>query len=160
MSVQLDNAYLNTEHDRREIDCIQDHQNEVKKQIIMLTRLTKLLIEEKLDPEVYIKTTQEYIDKLQNNIEMRTLYLNKIQIESRVNEEDLKTVLENKELIQVRKKIGDVCEDEYEIKLKALNWDINNLKEKQDHQKKEPEDVTGFIQSDTARRTRNDYQSI
>ena len=48
----------------------------------------------------------------------------------------METVLENKELLEVRKKVGDASEKEYKIKLAAINWDINNINEKQDHQKK------------------------
>ena len=46
------------------------------------------------------------------------------------------TVLQKKELLEIRKKIGDINKEEYEIKTTAVNWDIKNIKEKQDYQKK------------------------
>jgi hypothetical protein len=136
MSVQLDNVYPNIESDRGEIDCIQGCQEDIKRLVLLLTRLTKLLLEENIDPKGYIQISQKYNHKLENNLEMRELYLKRIQKESQVNDEEMETVLQNKELLEVRKKIGDISEEEYEIKLAAIHWDINNINEKQDHQKK------------------------
>lgn len=136
MSVQLDNVYYYMESDRGEIGCIQGCLEDIKRIVVILTRLTKLLLEEKIDPKGYIKISGKYSHKLEYNLEMRELYLKRIQKESQVNDMEMETVLENKELLEVRKKVGDAGEKEYKIKLAAINWDINNINEKQDHQKK------------------------
>jgi hypothetical protein len=67
---------------------------------------------------------------------MRELYLKRIQKESQYNEVEMEAVLKSKEILQVKRKVGDVGEEEYRIKLAAIDWDINNITEKQNHQKK------------------------
>jgi hypothetical protein len=136
MSVQLENVYHDIEIYREEIDCIQGCLEDIKRIIIILTKLTQLLTEEKIVPKGYIKISQKYSQNLEFNLKLRNLYIKRIKKESQINDEEMETVLKKKELLVVRKKVGDAGEEEYEIKIAAIDWDINNINEKKEHQKK------------------------
>ena len=136
MSVQLEvlHAYAQQGAGGLEESILQNN-IEIKKLATMLTRLTNLLLEGKMAPEEYVTIALKYDNELQSSIELRNLYSKRIQDESQFNLKELERVLENKELVAVRKKIGDMYEEEYKIKMAAVTWDINKINKKTDHLK-------------------------
>ena len=137
MSVQLEVIHTNppqSEGDLRE--SILTNNNEIKKLATMIVKLIKLLLEEKMSLEEFNKISPKYDNKLSSSLELRELYNKRIQEESMINIKELETVLENKELISVRKQIGDMQDEEYNLKLAAVNWDINKINKKTDYLKK------------------------
>ena len=137
MSVQLEVIHSNppqSEGDLRE--SILNNNNEIKKLATMIVKLIKLLLEEKISLEEFNKISPKYDNKLSSSLELRELYNKRIQEDSMNNIKELETVLENKELISVRKQIGDMQDEEYNLKLAAVNWDINKINKKTDYLKK------------------------
>lgn len=137
MSVQLEVIHSNppqSEGDLRE--SILNNNNEIKKLATMIVKLIKLLLEEKISLEEFNKILPKYDNKLSSSLELRELYNKRIQEDSMNNIKELETVLENKELISVRKQIGDMQDEEYNLKLAAVNWDINKINKKTDYLKK------------------------
>jgi hypothetical protein len=118
------------------LDSIVNNNDEIKRLATMLMRLTKLLLKKKMSPEEFSKIVEKYDNKLQSAIELRELYGKMIQEESLVNAKELESILDDKELITVRKKIGDMGDEEFRIKLAAVNWDINKINQKTDHLEK------------------------
>lgn len=128
MSVQLEDLYgVTLQRNDGDLECIIKNNNDIKKLAIMQIRLTKLLLEDKLSIEGYSMIEKKYSSELKNSIELRELYLKRVQEESKVNAKELESVLEYKELVSVRKKLGDMGDEEYKLKTAVYNWDINNL---------------------------------
>jgi len=137
MSVQLEvipTTPPKSEEDLRESILINN--NEIKKLATIIVKLTKLLLEEKMSLEEFNKISPKYDNKLQSSLELRGLYNKKIQEESMINIKELENVLEKKELISVRKQIGDIQDEEYDLKMAAVNWDINKINKKIEYLKK------------------------
>jgi hypothetical protein len=80
-----------------------------------------------MPPMGYIKLAKKYSSELQTSMEIRDLYLKKIKDESLMNGEELESVLLQRELLSIRYKIGEICEEAYKLKLAAHDWDIDNL---------------------------------
>lgn len=137
MSVQLEvipTTPPKSEEDLRESILINN--NEIKKLATIIVKLTKLLLEEKMSLEEFNKISPKYDNKLQSSLELRGLYNKKIQEESMINIKELENILEKKELISVRKQIGDMQDEEYDLKMAAVNWDINKINKKIEYLKK------------------------
>ena len=137
MSVQLEvipTTPPKSEEDLRE--SIQTNNNEIKKLATIIVKLTKLLLEEKMPQEEFNKILPKYDNKLQSSLELRGLYNKKIQEESMINIKELENVLEKKEIISVKKQIGDMQDEEYNLKIAAVNWDINKINKKIEYLKK------------------------
>ena len=135
MSVQLEVLHAYAQQGGGLEESILQNNNEIKRLATMLTRLTDLLLEGKMAPEEYATIALKYDNKLRSSIELRELYSKRIQEESMINIKELDSVLQDKELLSVRKKIGDMCDQEYRIKVAAVNWDINKINKKTDHLK-------------------------
>lgn len=137
MSVQLEDVYSVTLHrNEGDLDFFTKNNNDIKKLAIMQVRLTNLLLEDKLSVDGFRMIEKKYGSELKNSIELRDLYLKRIQEESKVNEKELESVLEYKELVSVRKKLGDMGDEEYKLKTAVYNWDINNLNRRKTELKK------------------------
>ena len=113
---------------------IQIYPNRIEKNAILLTRLTKLLIEKELDYVNCKQVVGKYVEKIQYTIAIIVSYIKMLEKETRTNEEELKQAMEKKELIETRNKIGDISGEEYRLKLAVINWDINDLIKKQTHE--------------------------
>jgi hypothetical protein len=110
-----------------ESTCIAGNIQNIKKLVTMQLKLIKLLLEDKMPPMGYIKLAKKYSSELQTSMEIRGLYLKKIKDESLMNGEELESVLLQRELLSIRNKIGEICEEAYKLKLAAHDWDIENL---------------------------------
>lgn len=137
MSVQLEVLQIGPAKSEGDLmDSIIYNTSENKKLTAIIVKLTQLLLEEKVSYDEFVNISLKYGNKLSSSLELRELYNKRIQEDATVNLRELETVLENKELLIVRKKIGDMQEDEYEIKLAALNWDINKMHSSAEYLKK------------------------
>ena len=137
MSVQLEVLQIGPAKSEGDLmDSIIYNTNEIQKLTAIMVKLTQLLLEEKVSYDEFVNISLKYDNKLSSSLELRELYNKRIQEDATVNLRELETVLENKELLIVRKNIGDMQEDEYEIKLAALNWDINKMHNSAEYLKK------------------------
>ena len=154
-------------------DCIAGNNKEIINKTTILIRLIKILRADRITPTCYIKIAQKTGKKLQYYLELWNLYNRNVKEETLNYNEELESVLEDKELLIVRKKIDDICEKEYGLKLSVVNWDVENLNIKILHLEKimsdlnslcdliEPEDddeIRRFVQNDfITRSTHNNY---
>ncbi len=143
MSVELANDHTSNQPIESDYTCITGYNEEIKRSTILLNNLSKLLQEEKLTPEAFLRVVGKYRGKLEFNLKLREVYQSKILAESDVIEENLASAVEEKELLLAKKKINDISEEEYSIKFKAIDWDLNSLNNK----KKELSEGLNLIQN-------------
>lgn len=106
----------------------------LEKNAILLARITGLLVDEKLDYESYKQISRTYSERLQDNLEIIGPYMRMLEKIARSNEEELKQAMEKKELLEIRKSVGDMSEEEYRLKSAVVEWEIKDLTKKQTHQ--------------------------
>ncbi len=112
----------------------QFYTGDVEKNALLLTRLTRLFVDEELDYDNYKQICWKYSDRLQVSLEIMVPYIKMMEKEARYNKEELRHAHEKRELLETRKKVGDISEEEYRLKSAVVEWDINNLTEKQMNQ--------------------------
>ncbi len=111
-------------------DCIAGNNKEIMNNATILIRLIKIIRVDRTPPMYYNKIAQKIGKKLQNYLELWNLYDRNMKEEMLTFNEELESVLKDREMLIVRKKIGDICEKEYRLKLSAANWETENLKMK------------------------------
>jgi hypothetical protein len=118
------------------LENINRNTNDIKRLTTMIVKLIQLLIDEKIPQEEFINMSLKYDNRLSSALELREIYNRRVQEDTLVNLKELETVLENKELICVRRKIDDMEEEEYEIKLAAVDWDIDRINKRAEYLQK------------------------
>ena len=111
-------------------DCIAGNNKEIMNNATILIRLIKIIRADRTPPMYYNKIVQKTGKKLQNYLELWNLYNRNMKEEMLTYNEELESVLKDREILIVRKKIGDICEKEYRLKISAANWETENLKMK------------------------------
>ena len=142
-------------------DCITGINKEIMKKTAILIRLIKILRADRTLPVCYIELAQKTGKKLQNYLELWNLYNRNMKEETLTYNDELESVLKDRELLIVRKKIDDICEKEYELKLSVANWDAENLKMKKLHLEKIMSDLNslcGLIEHEDADEIRRHVQ--
>ena len=64
---------------------------------------------------------------MENNLELWNVYNRKLNWETMNYDEELESVLNDREILMVRRKIGDIGDEEFNLKINAVNWDIEAL---------------------------------
>ena len=148
-------------------DCIAGTNKEIINKTTILIKLIKILRSDRITPTCYIKIAQKTGKKLQYYLELWNLYNKNVKEETLNYNEELESVLEDKELLMVRKKIDDICEKEYGLKFSVANWDVENLNIKILHLEKNRSDLNSLCDlmelenADEIRRlVQNDYKTI
>ena len=111
-------------------DSIARNNEEISKQATSLIRLIKKIQTDRTPLIGIDKITQRIVKKMQSNLELWDIYHRNNKEDSLAFNEELKSVLKDREILLVRKKIGDICDKEYRLKLASVNWDIMNLHKK------------------------------
>ena len=117
-------------------DCIAGNTKEIMKYATILIRLIKIMRADRTPSVYYNKIAKKTGKKLQKDLELWNLYNRDNKEEMLTYFDELESVLKDREILIVRKKIGDICEKEYEVKLSAVNWDAENLNNKIVHLEK------------------------
>ena len=118
-------------------DCIYQNNNEIQKQATILIRLIKSIEADRLLLPGYDNIAKKIGKKLKKHLELWKVYNRNISEDSMAYNEELESVMKEREILIVKKKIGDICDEkEYNVKLGASNWDIDNLKLKKSHLEK------------------------
>jgi hypothetical protein len=113
-----------------EYECIQRYNHEIKNSTVLLNKLSKLLWEEKLTIDSFTNIALKYTGKLDNSFKLRDLYQEIILDERRVVDQKFDSAVEAKELLNTRKKINDIDDDEFNVKIRAVEWELSSQKDK------------------------------
>lgn len=148
-------------------DCIAVTNKEIINKATILIRLIKILRSDRITPISYIKIAQKIGKKLQYYLELWNLYNRNMKEETLTYNEELESVLKDKDLLIVRMKIDDICEKEYDLKLSVANWDAENLNFKILHLEKNMRNLnclSDLIEAEDAeeikRLVQNEFQTI
>jgi uncharacterized protein (UPF0147 family) len=118
-------------------DCIYQNNKEIQKQVTTLIKLFNIIESDNSLPRGIDNIAKKIGKKLKKHLELWRLYNRNISEESLEYNEELENVLKYRELLSVKKEIGDIKDDaEYRVKLTASNWDMDNLKLKKAHLEK------------------------
>jgi hypothetical protein len=149
------------------LDCIAVTNKEIINKTTIFIRLIKILRSDRITPTPYIKIAQKIGKKLQYYLELWNLYNRNMKEETLTYNEELESVLKDKDLLIVRMKIDDICEKEYDMKLSVANWDAENLNFKILHLEKNMRNLnclSDLIEAEDAeeikRLVQNEFQTI
>lgn len=127
MTLQQENEYVSIHPEVTEFSCIKNYNEDIVQSTILLNKLLGLLNEDKLTPEAFSKIASKYKGKLESNIKFREVYHETIMNESKVVDLEFDSLVAKKELLLVKKNINDIEEEEFSIKSKAIEWDLDVL---------------------------------
>jgi len=148
-------------------DCIAGNNKKIMNNATILIRLIKIIRVDRTPPRYYITIAQKTGKKLLKDLELWNLYNRDNKEDMLTYNDELESVLKDREMLIVRKKIGDICEKEYRVKLSAANWDAKNLNNKILHLEKTMSDLNSLgdqIESEDAdeirRHVHDDFKTI
>jgi hypothetical protein len=101
--------------------------DEVKRLVSVDVKLTRMLLDGKITVEQYDSVYSGYENRFESALELKDMHLKRFQEDLGVHQKKLKEAQEQKELLEARKEIGDIQEDSYMLKKRAISWDITRL---------------------------------
>jgi hypothetical protein len=105
---------------------------EITRNATLLIRLTKLLLEngESIsDADYKIKRITK---KLQNQLELLFTHYKTEREEFDTLKTEFDNAIIERDALHIKRKIGDICEGEYSLKLSVANWSIQDLRAKKE----------------------------
>ncbi len=129
MTIKVDTISHDAPSDSNRIDSSENILKDVCKLISMNVKLIKLLVDGKIKLNEYKKISSKNEKTLQDTLKYREFTKERILEDVSNKKIELEEAYSLKDIIDVRKKIGDIDEQEYKLKLKAVLWDINNYNE-------------------------------
>ena len=128
MAVQLETA-THSQPAEKETYCESTLVNidELKRLISMDVKLTRLILEGKISVEQYDSVYSGYENRFESAIELNEMHLKQFTEDLEAYQKKLEDVQERKDLLEARKEIGDIKEDSYLLKNRALSWDLTKL---------------------------------
>ena len=148
-------------------ECVTVNNKEIMKQATILLRLIKLLDTYGGSQSNYGDLVEGIARKLETHLDIWTLYLRKDEEELAASSLELGKVMDDREILQVKRNVGEIGDEEYRLKMAALDWSVEHLKVKKHqmensvkamstlHNQLEPEYVEEIIQV-----TQSNYQDI
>ena len=130
MNNQSEYMYNTIQPVESEYECIQRYNHEITNSTVLLNKLSRLLGEEKLTIDSFTNIALKYTGKLDNSFKLRDLYQEIILDERRVVDQKFDSAVEAKELLSTRKKINDIDDDEFNVKIRAVEWELSSQKDK------------------------------
>ena len=103
--------------------------NELKRLISMDVKLTGMLLGGAITVEQYQTVYSGYENRFMSALELKDMHLKRFNEDLEGIRGRLQDVQEEKELLEARREIGDLPEDSYTLKRKAVDWDIARLQE-------------------------------
>jgi hypothetical protein len=101
--------------------------DELKRLVSMDVKLTGMLLDGAVTVEQYDSVYSGYENRLMNALELKDVHLKRFNEDLDEIQRRLRMIQEEKELLEVRREIGDIQEDSYTLKRKAVDWDIARL---------------------------------
>ncbi len=101
--------------------------DELKSLISMDVKLTRMLLDRKVSVEQYDPVYSGYENRFETALQLNEMHLKRFQEDLSVYQGKLEEVKEKEELLEARKVIGDIQEDSYFLKKRAINWDVTKL---------------------------------
>ena len=144
-------------------ECVTVNNKEIMKQATILLRLIKLLDTYGGSQSNYGDLVEGIARKLETHLDIWTLYLRKDEEELAASSLELGKAMDDREILQVKRNVGEIGDEEYRLKLAALDWSVEHLKVKKSqmessvkamstlHNQLEPEyveEINLFAQSD------------
>ena len=111
-------------------DCVSSNNKEVMKQGIILIRLLKYIDSDGGFQDSYGELVDRITQKLDTHMGIWELYLRKDKEELISTSLELEKALESKEMLRVRKEVGDIGDEEYRLKMAVADWGAENYRKK------------------------------
>lgn len=103
--------------------------DELKRLISMDVRLTHMLLGGTVTVEQYDAVYSGYESRFMDALELKEMHLKRFSEDLEGIRRRLGEVQEMKELLEARREIGDIAEDSYVLKRRAVDWDLARLQE-------------------------------
>jgi hypothetical protein len=144
-------------------ECVTANNKEIMKQATILLRLIKLLDTYGGSQSNYGDLVEGIARKLETHLDIWKLYLRKDEEELAASSLELGKAMDDREILQVKRNVGEIGDEEYRLKMAALDWSVEHLKVKKSqiessvkamstlHNQLEPEyveEINLFAQSD------------
>jgi len=101
--------------------------DELKRLVSMDVKLTGMLLGGAVSVEQYDSVYSGYENRFMNALELKDMHLKRFNEDLGEYRRRLRMVQEEKELLEARREIGDIQEDSYKLKRRAVDWDIARL---------------------------------
>jgi len=128
MALQLE-AVVQRQLDAEETYCGTTLANidELKRLISMDVKLTRILLDGVISVEQYDSVYSGYENRFERALELKDMHLKRFNEDLGAHQKKLEEVQEQKELLEARREIGDIQEDSYVLKKRAISWDLSRL---------------------------------
>jgi len=128
MALQLE-AVVQRQLDAEETYCGTTLANidELKRLISMDVKLTHMLLDGVISVEHYDSVYSGYENRFERALELKDMHLKRFNEDLGAHQKKLEEVQEQKELLEARREIGDIQEDSYVLKKRAISWDLSRL---------------------------------
>ena len=128
MALQLE-AVVQRQLDAEETYCGTTLANidELKRLISMDVKLTRMLLDGVISVEQYDSVYSGYENRFERALELKDMHLKRFNEDLGAHQKKLEEVQEQKELLEARREIGDIQEDSYVLKKRAISWDLSRL---------------------------------
>ncbi len=101
--------------------------DEVKRLISMDVKLTRMLLDGVVSVEQYDSVYSGYESGFESALELKDMHMKRFKEDLGVYQGKLEAVQEQRELLEARNEIGDIQEGSYQLKKRAIDWDVTRL---------------------------------
>ena len=111
-------------------ECVTANNKEIMKQASILLRLIKLLDSYDGSQNSYGALVDRIARKLETHLDIWDLYLRKDEADLAASSLELSKAMDDREVLEIKRNVGETGDEEYRLKIAALDWSIEHLKEK------------------------------
>ena len=111
-------------------ECVTANNKEIMKQASILLRLIKLLDSYDGSQNSYGDLVDKIARKLETHLDIWALYLRKDEAELAASSLELSKAMDDREVLEIKRNVGETGDEEYRLKIAALDWSIEHLKVK------------------------------
>ena len=140
---------------------------EITRNATLLIRLVKLLQEDGVPISDSDYNINRLTKKLQNQFALLDTYQRTDQMEYDALSSELDNAIIERDALHIKRRINEICEMEYSLKLSMANWGIEDLRVKKDdleNSLKAMENLKGFLVlgdiEDLYQISKNNFQSV
>ena len=141
--------------------------DEVMRQATVLIRLMKLLDSGGGSGGSYGDLVERIARKLENHLGIWELYLRKDEEELASSSVELDRAMDDREVLLLRRNVGDMGDEEYGLKKAAVDWSIENHRKRKSQMERSVSAMRGLLGKlepeyveDIRRFAQDDYQKI
>ena len=111
-------------------ECVTANNKEIMKQASILLRLIKLLDTYGGSQNSYGDLVEGIAGKLETHLDIWALYLRKDEAELAASRLELDKAMDDREVLEIKRNVGETGDEEHRLKMAALDWSIEHLKVK------------------------------